>query len=366
MCRAFSKPEWRLLGITILLPLFFSTYFVKEALAEIPPPYYDCCGNEISPEEYGNLLDKFDLLGGPEGVITQAFATPFGECDEGLLSFELDWEPEIALYTDWRPLDDGYEPYIVEYCVPDQVITGHRYGPFADPEEYSIEVLDYFHSAAEETFEIEDIGTVNGRIGYVFGWLDGPSGSVAVEAVLYIYEHATLDQAIFMQLNGKLDQEMLDALQHKRQIRDQCIDEAGDFGRLGSGDGVSGEGSNCDSECLTRCLAAARNTWNTRIKNAEQSYDSCQKAAATTVLIATAACLATYWWLGMGAAVACTIALAAMAAGLLGACYYSYRSDISNANNLYENDRMNCYLTCCTDVPMEQFTRMMTAVMCIP
>jgi|GEM_PF-6378394 len=81
------------------------------AVADEPPPYYDCQGNALTPEEFDALVERLAEIAAGYG---QVFSVPFGYCDEGPLVIE-GLPAECAFSQGWRNyLSDSPEAFLLE------------------------------------------------------------------------------------------------------------------------------------------------------------------------------------------------------------------------------------------------------------
>ena len=81
------------------------------AVADEPPPYYDCQGNALTPEEFDALVERLAEIAAGYG---QVFSVPFGYCDEGPLVIE-GLPAECTFSQGWRNyLSDSPEAFLLE------------------------------------------------------------------------------------------------------------------------------------------------------------------------------------------------------------------------------------------------------------
>ncbi len=81
------------------------------AVADEPPPYYDCQGNALTPEEFDVLVERLAEIAAGYG---QVFSVPFGYCDEGPLVIE-GLPAECTFAQGWRNyLSDSPEAFLLE------------------------------------------------------------------------------------------------------------------------------------------------------------------------------------------------------------------------------------------------------------
>ena len=351
-----------LFGMVALLPMLVLT---PAALADPPPPGYDCEGNAISQEEYDALLAHFSFL---EALYGQVFETPFGGCDEGLLSLELSTEPQVGSFTaefvlplDAPSVPEGSPPWAtpahqivqrtVEYCLFDQTAYGARLPANGPAEPFSLRVLDY-RPGTGDTVVVPECEDCTLRIGSLWGWLDGPAGSLPVYGALYVVDRAGATDRYFQHI-GTISDDMLSFFAHHRAILEDlmalglpwspydrgahCELAVESEGVSPGGAGQGSGGASADTSDLDGCLMSARFAYIANVQNAENSFYACKQNVTIASAALLAACLA------VSAGLGCIIPLVGYGVAMAG-CEHTAETALQNAQNTYDAAASACLL----------------------
>ena len=224
------------------------------AVADEPPPYYDCQGNALTPEEFDALVERLAEIAAGYG---QVFSVPFGYCDEGPLVIE-GLPAECAFSQGWRNyLSDSPEAFLLEpldvvLFTIDELIAG---GLQIDP------------------VVAQEMRAHNFRIGYLAGVVQSPLG----EAGFYGRIISAADQSGVWSVWAPVGVLSAPATAALRAIRN-CTGG----GRQSVGGTIVKPGYEHCAAAYELCVASAGRTYSNAVLGPDTTYRACLVTAFGT------------------------------------------------------------------------------------
>ena len=153
-----------LFAVVVVMPFVLGDGAFQEARADVPPPYYDCQGEPIDPEDYQALLDYWAWLHSDVYVPLFGADSPYPACEAGIV---LQDEPSRT-EVEGPPADPNSPvPGPEVYYLTDQVlIAGHRLTEGGAGLPVLLDVVHYVPLEGLASPEVPTVGVVVGAVSY--------------------------------------------------------------------------------------------------------------------------------------------------------------------------------------------------------